>query len=273
MGRPGAALAALVRAHELQPAQASHLVNAAAVASSVGLPSEALALLDAAEQLDDPDRPAMGIPRHAVALTNRGQALALLGRHDEADRSLAAALAAEPLLSEANTSRSATTACTQGPKPRRPVPARGPPPPAAEAARHLTRQGHRAARPRAARLPEAGRADADVLPGQSQKLQAETTAQINRPTARGEHPAKRDEWTKAQDRRYGATLGRIYDASDEPDIRALDVKSRPKLDKVIKTQRGFWGDNEREDHEYALLSDAAGKWCDGSPIPTASRTA
>ena len=64
----------LVRAHELEPAQASHLVNAAAVASSVGLPSEALAMLDAAERLDDPDRPAMGIGRHAVALNIRGGA-------------------------------------------------------------------------------------------------------------------------------------------------------------------------------------------------------
>ena len=78
MGRPGAALAALVRAHELEPIQASHLVNAAAVASSVGLPSEALAMLDAAERLEDPDRPAMGIGRHAVALNNRGTALAML---------------------------------------------------------------------------------------------------------------------------------------------------------------------------------------------------
>jgi hypothetical protein len=103
---------------------------------------------------------------------------------------------------------------------------------------------------------------------QSQTLFAETTDQIARQNAlEAKITAKRATWTKAQDRRYAATLGRIYAATDEPDIHALDVKVDQLLEHVIKTQRDFWGDNEREDYEYALLSDAAGKWCEGSPIP------
>ena len=268
MGRPGAALAALVRAHELEPWQASHLVNAAAVASSVGLPSEALAMLDAAERLDDPDRPAMGIGRHAVALNNRGAALAMLGRLSEADRVLAAAAAAEPLLSEANTSRAATTLCAQGP----------------EAAAKFLRAGrHRAPQKpldssrgkatelRKLELPGVPKEAAQMrtfFQNQAAKLQGETTAQIDRANQlEAKIRVKRDEWTRAQDRRYGATLGRIYDATEEPDIRALDEAVDTKLDEVIKLQRGFWGDNEREDHEYALLADAASKWCVGSPLP------
>ena len=173
-------MAALVRAHELQPTQASHLINAAAVASSVGLPSEALALLDAAQRLDDPDRPAMGIPRRAVALANCGQALALLGRHDEADKALTASLAAEPLLSEANTSRSATAACTQGPKPAakflRAGRLRQPPKP-------IDTSRGRETELRDLQLPGFPKQAAEMrefFAGQSQKLHAELTDQIAR---------------------------------------------------------------------------------------------
>jgi tetratricopeptide (TPR) repeat protein len=271
--RPGAALAALIRAHELQPAQASHLVNAAAVASSVGLPAEALALLDAAQRLDDPDRPAMGVPRHAVALANRGQALALLGRHGDADDALTAALAAEPLLSEANTSRSATAACTQGPKPAakflRAGRLRQPPKP-------IDTSRGRETELRDLQLPGFPKQAAEMrefFAGQSQQLLAETTGQISRQTTlEAKIAAKRATWTKAQDRRYAAMLSRIYDATEEPDIHALDVKVDQLLEKVIKAQRDFWGDNEREDHEYALLSDAASKWCEGSPLPKCFQT-
>ena len=267
MGRPGAALAALVRAHELEPLQASHLVNAAAVASAVGLPSEALAMLDAAERLEDPDRPAMGIGRHAVALNNRGTALAMLGRLGEADRVLAAASAAEPLLSEARTSRAATTVCSS-------------PEAAAEflrAGRHrqpqkpLDSSRGKATELRALELPGVPKEAAQMrqfFQSQSAKVLAEITAQNARAnqleTAIG---AKRDEWTRAQRRRYNATFGRIYDASEEADIRALDEAVDTKLDEVIKLQRGFWGDNEREDYEYRLLSEAASKWCAGNPLP------
>jgi tetratricopeptide (TPR) repeat protein len=109
---PGAALAALLRAHELEPREASHLANAAGVANAVGFPAEALALADAAATRDDPDSAAMGISRQAIALTNRGNALVQLGRHGEAKDSLEAALGLEPLLSEAASGLTAANACT-----------------------------------------------------------------------------------------------------------------------------------------------------------------
>ena len=109
---PGAALAALVRAHELEPREGSHLVNAAGVANSVGMPAEALALADAGAVRDDRDLAPMGISRQAVALTNRGNALVQLGRFKEATQSLAAAQGIEPLLSEAASGLAAASACT-----------------------------------------------------------------------------------------------------------------------------------------------------------------
>jgi tetratricopeptide (TPR) repeat protein len=132
---PGAALAALVRAHELEPREASHLINAAGVANSVGMPGEALALADAGAARDDTDIAPMGIARQAVALTNRGNALAQLGRFKEAGQSLSAAQGIEPLLSEAASGLAVAQACTgQDPVPafRRSIkrqPEKGPLPP------------------------------------------------------------------------------------------------------------------------------------------------
>lgn len=113
-GQPGAALAALLRAHELEPKEASHLLNASALATSVGLPAEGLAMNEAAAGLDDPDAPAMGLSRQAVALAGRGSALVGLGRWAEAETALKAALSSEPLLSEAATSLSTATLCSRG---------------------------------------------------------------------------------------------------------------------------------------------------------------
>ena len=108
---PGGALAALVRAHELEPREASHLLNAAGVANSVGMPAEALALADAGMSRDDGDATPMGIPRQAMALINRGNALVQLGRFKEAEQSLGAALGIEPLMSEAASGLAAAQAC------------------------------------------------------------------------------------------------------------------------------------------------------------------
>jgi len=113
-GRPGAALAALIRAHELRPREASHLENAGAVATSVGLPGEGLAMLEAARLLDDPDPPAMGISRQAVSLANRGHALVALGRFGEAESALGQALAREPYLVETSRTRVVAALCAGG---------------------------------------------------------------------------------------------------------------------------------------------------------------
>lgn len=114
-GQPGAALAAFVRAHELQPGDASHLVNAAALATGLAMPNEALALLDEAARLDDTDHPAMGVSRQAVALSNRAHALASVGRYPEALRVAETASAIEPLLKEAHTTAGVASLCAGRP--------------------------------------------------------------------------------------------------------------------------------------------------------------
>jgi tetratricopeptide (TPR) repeat protein len=110
-GAPAAALAALLRAHELQPHEASHLINAAGIASTIGMPNEAIALLDAAVALDDRDRTPMGISRQAIAATSRGTALVHLGRFADAQRAYEAAVALEPLMQEAYTGLAIAQTC------------------------------------------------------------------------------------------------------------------------------------------------------------------
>lgn len=108
---PAAGLIAMIRAHELEPREASHLVGAAALATTVGMPREALALLDAAARLDDRRPGALGFSNEAISLTNRGAALLAAGRPADAERVLEAALEKEPLMSEAARSLSFAAVC------------------------------------------------------------------------------------------------------------------------------------------------------------------
>jgi tetratricopeptide (TPR) repeat protein len=96
------AAATLLVAHELDEDDATPLVNLAAIANSQGLPGVALALLDAAEELNigDDDSP-LGMRERASLLNNRGHALILLGRFAEATTPLRQALAMSPEMSEA----------------------------------------------------------------------------------------------------------------------------------------------------------------------------
>ncbi|KFN49560.1 hypothetical protein [Arenimonas composti] len=96
------AAANLLVAHEADEDDATPLVNLAAIANGQNLPAVALALLDAAAGRDigDDDSP-VGIREAAAIANNRGHALLLLRRHDEAEAPLRAALAANPELSEA----------------------------------------------------------------------------------------------------------------------------------------------------------------------------
>jgi hypothetical protein len=110
-GLPGAALAAMLRAHELEPKEASHLVGAAALATAVGHPAEALGLLDGAERLDDRHPGGMGFTNDTVALANRGHALLAARRAADAEAPLDAALASQPLLSEAATGLQVAALC------------------------------------------------------------------------------------------------------------------------------------------------------------------
>ena len=58
---PGGALAALLIAHKIDPKEARHLENAAVVATSLGYPQEALALLIGAANLSESGSPEMGV--------------------------------------------------------------------------------------------------------------------------------------------------------------------------------------------------------------------
>lgn len=99
----GGALAAFLAAHQNDPQNPVHLVNAAGVAGLIGLPNEALAMLDAADALGGDFGSPMGINGRAVALNNRGFALSQLGQWSQAQPILSNAMSMEPLLAEART--------------------------------------------------------------------------------------------------------------------------------------------------------------------------
>lgn len=119
-GSPGTALAAELRAHELQPKEPAHLENAAGVASAIGLPNEAIAFLDASLRLDSSKGVPMGISRQAADLTTRGYAELLRGQAGAAEQSLQSALAISPILNE---EASMTLAAAKACKGKDPIPA------------------------------------------------------------------------------------------------------------------------------------------------------
>lgn len=96
------AVANLLVAQEQDEDDATPLVNLAAVANSQGLPAVALALLEEAEERGVADDAApLGMREQAALLNNRGHALVLLGRPEDAEALLREALAMNPEMSEA----------------------------------------------------------------------------------------------------------------------------------------------------------------------------
>jgi tetratricopeptide (TPR) repeat protein len=109
-GSPGLAMAAMLEAHELDPTNGSHLLNAAAIANAISLPNEALAFVDAAAGLDFLRTPA-GIPHEAAALTTRGQSLIMLGKYDQAKPLFEKAKQLAPILTESDAGLATVAAC------------------------------------------------------------------------------------------------------------------------------------------------------------------
>lgn len=109
-GSPGLAMAAMLEAHRLEPGNGRHLVNAAAVATTISLPNQAIAFLDAAAGRDFL-RPAGGVPHQASALAVRGQALLMLGRYDAARPMFLRAKQLAPLLTEPDVGLATVAAC------------------------------------------------------------------------------------------------------------------------------------------------------------------
>ncbi len=108
---PAGGVVALLRAHELEPDNPNHLINAAGTVAMLGMPREALALLDAADALPRKPDTVMGISGTAVAQNNRGHVLLTLGRWADAETVLREAIANEPLLSEAKQNLAVALLC------------------------------------------------------------------------------------------------------------------------------------------------------------------
>jgi tetratricopeptide (TPR) repeat protein len=108
---PGAALAALLRAHDLEPDEPRYLVGAAAILTSLDHPAEALALIDGADRISPSRSAPFGINVQALALNAKGAALLALGQFADAERYLRAAIEIEPLLSEAKINLSIALMC------------------------------------------------------------------------------------------------------------------------------------------------------------------
>ncbi|WP_146237191.1 tetratricopeptide repeat protein [Deinococcus yavapaiensis] len=101
LGKPNAALAALLVAHRLEPQNPQTLTNLGGVLQTLGLSGEALVVLDAAAKLTKNDAGAFGWSSTATLNANRGLALADLHRWNEAEGALSSALKGEPMLAEA----------------------------------------------------------------------------------------------------------------------------------------------------------------------------
>jgi hypothetical protein len=112
-GAPGAALAAALQAHAKAPADPRPLVNAAALLPDLGLATEALTLLDAADRLPAPKASApLGIPLKAVSRNNRGYALLALRRWQQAAAPLREATHMSAFLTEADLNLGQALMCT-----------------------------------------------------------------------------------------------------------------------------------------------------------------
>ncbi|PYE55419.1 tetratricopeptide repeat protein [Deinococcus yavapaiensis] len=101
LGKPNAALAALLTAQKLDPQNAQHLVNLGGVLNTLGLTGEALVVLDAAAKVSKNDSGALGWSSAATLNANRGLTLADLRRWPDAEKALTSAVDSEPMLAEA----------------------------------------------------------------------------------------------------------------------------------------------------------------------------
>jgi tetratricopeptide (TPR) repeat protein len=111
LGKPAAALAALLQAHAVAPRDPAPLIDAAALLNEAGRGRAALAFLKAAAKLRLPRTKPFGIPWSAVAQANRGQALMVTHQYPAAEKALASALKTAPLLTEADQNMAVAYVC------------------------------------------------------------------------------------------------------------------------------------------------------------------
>ena len=263
-GKPGAALAALLRAHDLAPREASHLANAGVVATSIGLPREGLALMTAAQRLDDPDATPMGLSRSAIALANRGYALAMAGRPSEAVPALKAALEQSPALAEAARTLTGAELC-KSPEDALPYALRGRlrfgPKPIDMA------QGQESQLRKLILPPFPQQADRwfPYYRGLTERFLAETTASVAKTTSLDVKIRARTV-TRAESNRRAHLMGLIYDAGEAPAIQAQRDDVNRLLTLAQTTREEFFGGGTGEvASRYSEFVDAADAACVGQP--------
>lgn len=266
---PGAALAAAVRAHRLEPKEASHLVNAAGVATAVGLPREALALLDASVRLDDKVPAAFGLNRQALQLTNRAHALAALGRFGEAETVAEAAEGLDPMLTEATATSSTAALCqnnmAKAVQKRKKARRRGTPYPFDEGVgkeqplRKLQLPG----------FPTQAEAFDKYYEAQEQRLASDQTARIARQNQLEE--TLRDKAVNPLTARQGNRLmTALYSAGEKPQLKAQWTEISRLVDEVQDYRVRFFcrdADCEPEAHYYTQYFEESQQACEGSPDP------
>ncbi|WP_395695825.1 CARDB domain-containing protein [Nocardioides sp.] len=279
---PGLAMAALLRAHRLRPQDAGNLVNAAALATSIGLPNEAIAFLDAAA-VRPYARPALGISQQAIAMTVRGQALLMTGRTSAAAAMFTAAKAREPMLSEADAGLANVKACT-GDKPMTaryvrasrqrsqepdPTPPTGPedrPDPVIDVSQGVSTPLRQL--PLAA-TPAQGVTMNDVYKSIQHTISGEVTAHVAEETALQAHlRATDDARTDAEKERRDSILVAIYDVHEAPDLEATWRKAMDQVDAITEQREAFFGGGTGEaPYTYGTLADDAWDACAGSDDP------
>ncbi|WP_395659057.1 CARDB domain-containing protein [Nocardioides sp.] len=279
---PGLAMAALLRAHELRPADAGNLVNAAALATSIGMPNEAIAFLDAAAVRSFP-RPALGISQQAIAMVVRGQALLMTGRNADAARMFTAAKAREPMLSEADAGLANVKACggdkaaaaryvrasrqrSQVPDPTPPTGPEDRPDPEIDLSQGVSSQLRQLP---IATTPAQGVAMDDVYKDLQQELGQEVVAHVDEESALQQHLRDTDDArTDAEKDRRDSILRLVYQTHEDPDLRSAWSHIEDEVDGLTEQREGFFGGGTGEaPYTYGTLADDAWDTCDGSTDP------
>ena len=279
-GSPGLALAALLEAHRLQPSRGTHLVNAAALATSVGLPNEAIAFLDAAVGREFLRAP-LGIPHEATAAVIRGQALVMTGRSAAAQKLFTSAKQLAPLLTEADAGLATVAACKgQDALAKRyiarsrvrsddPVP---PTPPTEDPVQpvpdiDITRGEAVPLRQLPiAETPTQAAKMRDVYWGIAQGFQAEIQANIDEANRLEKHLRDTDDArTRAEKDRRDSILVLLYRTHLDGDVEAAQDLFYAQIDKLTVINEEFWGGGTGEvEYTYGRLLEEAHDACVGS---------
>lgn len=282
-GSPGLALAALLEAHRLQPSRGSHLVNAAALATSISLPNQAIAFLDAAIGRDFLRAP-LGIPHEATAAVIRGQALVMTGRSDAAEKLFTSAKQLAPLLSEADAGLATVAACkgkdaiakryirrsrvrTDDAVPPTP-PTEDPVQPEPDI--DLTRGEAVPLRQLPiAETPAQAAKMRSVYWGIADAFQAEIQANIAEANRLEQHLRDTDDArTRAERDRRDSILVLLYRTHLEGEVESAQDALYEEIDKLTEIKEEFWGGGTGEvPYTYGTLSEDAWAACEGSDVP------